>query len=235
VTYKKTLLIGKHNNAGGRAVHDVELDLELRPKEGGTELSICGSVWMANRRDIIAGGQLDPFEYVGGGKGTLTVSKRRLERIKEIWDRWHLNGMKSGCQHQRAEGWGKEELVMVTYRLNSDTLKVQNRINKIAQDRLIAGEVVQLLPEEVSIVTLSWEIKVSADQAPIVERLAAHYKEHSREKKLSTWVYEHEHPKGCLSKPCPVCGYKYGSAWLHETLPAEIEAEIKELFEGKQD
>jgi hypothetical protein len=28
--------------------------------------------------------------------------------------------------------------------------------------------------------------------------------------------------KDSLNAPCPECGYKYGSAWLHEPLPQEI-------------
>ena len=27
---------------------------------------------------------------------------------------------------------------------------------------------------------------------------------------------------GILLKPCPVCGYKYGSAWLFEEIPADV-------------
>lgn len=25
--------------------------------------------------------------------------------LVELWDRWHLNGMRAGCEHQRARGW----------------------------------------------------------------------------------------------------------------------------------
>lgn len=35
-------------------------------------------------------------------------------------------------------------------------------------------------------------------------------------------VYETEHPDGTLCKPCPECGYEYGSAWLFEPLPADV-------------
>ena len=49
----------------------------------------------------------------------------------------------------------------------------------------------------------------------------------SGEKKRSGWVYEKEHPEGVLSKPCPVCGYQYGSAWLFRAIPEEIIQEIK--------
>ena len=28
-----------------------------------------------------------------------------VERLREIWDTWHLNHMRAGCEHQRADGW----------------------------------------------------------------------------------------------------------------------------------
>lgn len=39
---------------------------------------------------------------------------------------------------------------------------------------------------------------------------------------LASWVYEKDHPKGFLCKPCPTCGYKYGSAWLTREVPADV-------------
>jgi len=54
----------------------------------------------------------------------------------DLWERWHLNDMKAGCEHQRKLGWKSYD----------------------------------------------------------------------------------EHP----SEPCPVCGYKYGSAWLREELPESV-------------
>ena len=39
---------------------------------------------------------------------------------------------------------------------------------------------------------------------------------------MLVWVTRAEHPKGLLSEPCEVCGYKYGSAWLREDVPAEV-------------
>jgi hypothetical protein len=35
-------------------------------------------------------------------------------------------------------------------------------------------------------------------------------------------LYQSEHPEGILMKPCPVCGYKYGTAWNKEELPEEV-------------
>ena len=42
------------------------------------------------------------------------------------------------------------------------------------------------------------------------------------EKKFSNWIKESEHPRGTLSKPCPICGYEYGSRWLHEDVPGDV-------------
>ena len=36
------------------------------------------------------------------------------------------------------------------------------------------------------------------------------------------WISEQEHPQGLLSKPCPVCGWKYGSGWLTRDVPCYV-------------
>lgn len=46
---------------------------------------------------------------------------------------------------------------------------------------------------------------------------------------MLTWVTRAEHPEGLLSEPCPECGYRYGSAWLHAALPADV-AELAATF-----
>jgi len=38
---------------------------------------------------------------------------------------------------------------------------------------------------------------------------------------LATWVNPNEHKDGLLTKPCPKCGYKYGSKWLFEEIPED--------------
>ena len=39
---------------------------------------------------------------------------------------------------------------------------------------------------------------------------------------MLTWKTPKEHPDGLLTKPCPICGYKYGTEWLHEDVPEDI-------------
>jgi hypothetical protein len=47
---------------------------------------------------------------------------------------------------------------------------------------------------------------------------------------IATWVRKKEHPKGLLCAPCPECGYKYGTEWKREELPADIVETIDGLL-----
>lgn len=154
--YSKTLELGKVDYTGnGRRENAVELRIELRQKDKGIELSICGDIWNRLKSDILCGGQ------IYGEVSRLFPNNKRVRRIIEVWKRWHLNGLRAGCEHQREEKWGLKEL------------------------------------------------------------------EVNGKKQLSNWVYEKDHPEGVLMKPCPQCGYQYGSAWLFEEIPQEIINEVK--------
>ncbi len=94
-----------------------------------------------------------------------------ISKLWKVWRAWHLNSMRPGCEHQRAEGWDKQPI---------DPSKPTNAYGKHFEG--------QRQP--------SWN--------------------------MLTWVSEKEHPKGLLSKPCPTCGYKYGTQWLHEDVPQDV-------------
>lgn len=60
---------------------------------------------------------------------------------------------------------------------------------------------------------------------------------------LAIWVYPPEakndpfvnetHPKGLLTKPCPVCGYKYGSEWKTKEVPQKVLKFLQDLPENE--
>lgn len=56
--------------------------------------------------------------------------------------------------------------------------------------------------------------------------LRAYGKHHPNQKhdswNMLGWVYPGEVPGGLLTVPCPVCGYKYGTAWKHKELPQAV-------------
>ena len=76
------------------------------------------------------------------------------------------------------------------------------------------------------------------DKAPIdpAKPLSAwdyHFEgQRQRTHNMLVWITPEEHPRGLLGKPCPVCGYKYGSAWLREEVPQDVIDWLFSLPEG---
>ncbi len=58
----------------------------------GNALGGCGQINMHLRAA--------QFQTFAPGWDTDTVA-----HLLEVWKRWHLNDMRAGCEHQRAEGW----------------------------------------------------------------------------------------------------------------------------------
>lgn len=177
-----TIDLGKVDaNGRGRKVNRVTLDVDLRDKVNDTapykdihlnecrrytELSICGAVWNAAGTDHQQGGQCDDTI------AELFPENPKVQRLVEIWKRWHLGGMRGGCVHQIAEKWGDVLL---------DDTKPKTHDN------------------------------------------------------MAVWTRPGDHPKGLLAKACPTCGYKYGTAWLVEAMPAKVEEEVRVLCAALQD
>ena len=40
--------------------------------------------------------------------------------------------------------------------------------------------------------------------------------------KTAGWTYPIDHPEGILTKPCDICGYKYGTKWFKEEVPQDV-------------
>jgi hypothetical protein len=172
------------------------------PKGDGDAVGSCGQIVMS---------PWDAYAPVDGID---------LSRLREVWERWHLNDMRAGCEHQRAMGWGGEEISLYHYKLNSETLSAQHALSRRAEEQLKEFGEMRLTPDEHRLIKLKWKVTTDgdADRGPDPEA----YELESIEKKLAGWVYPREHPRGVLCKPCPVCGYTYGSAWLREDVPDDV-------------
>ncbi len=42
------------------------------------------------------------------------------------------------------------------------------------------------------------------------------------ERKYLSWVLPKDHSEGLLTRECPICGYKYGTAWKTESVPESV-------------
>ena len=198
-----------------------------RVEYDGARLSIVGVVGPKSDGNARGGcGQIDP----AGETFTSYAPGWDAEKVAEfahIWRRWHLNDMRAGCEHQRANWPDPSELAeVVTYKLTRDALTAQNRVrSRIAQDMTALGKC-ELMAEERELYALPY----TTTQTPGADGpTAGRYEVKSRERKTIGWLRTDEHPSGILGKPCEVCGYKYGNAWLVEEVPAEVIAWLGNL------
>lgn len=186
--FNKVCRIGVTEVYNGRFV-DVFVNIKYRPKDGPQEikpgvkpdkmcLSITGVEGPKKNGDAWGScGQLTKPEIKTFAPGW---DQESIDRLWKIWDAWHLNDMRPGCEHQRAEGWDKRPIdpdkPLDTYGKHYDGQEMD-----------------------------SWN--------------------------MLAWIPHDKHPEGLLSKPCPKCGYAYGSQWLFEPVPVDVVDWLKALPE----
>jgi hypothetical protein len=159
-------------------------------------------------------------------------SRERFERdVLPVWERWHLNSTRAGCAHQeQARRDGRPEW---------DTRRNLELVSLKPGERLHAMRNVAQWGD-LSVAAYAKYAAHAADARPLwlghqCPKHPALWGEigarlltdgwlavEKRESKQAGWVHPSEHPDGLLCKPCEVCGYKYGSEWIFEELPAGV-------------
>jgi hypothetical protein len=201
--------------------YNVFVNIEYNNKR----LSITGEESTISKRCMRSAGQItlnpDEIEYASGW------NKKKVERLNEIWNNWHLNDLRAGCKHQRTY-WDLNKKVEV---FNFTWSKKFHNMRKRAEDGLMDKKEYN---EYKQIVLSVFEATVNTTHhkwlSPLVCGLLYQglIQIKGKETTDAHWVRTEEHPEGLLCKPCKICGYKYGTKWLHEDVPEEI---LKELME----
>lgn len=146
-------------------------------------------------------------------------SDSKMNKLLDIWDKWHLNDMNPACEHQEALGWGNKKLKIAKLKLDYEKAgKKQNEIEKKVLEQIKKTGTSSITEEERILLALPYFLSVPEEKIPEYPL----YKVDSTEEKTSGWVYEKDHPEGVLSKPCPTCGYKYGTAWKKREVPQDV-------------
>lgn len=193
-------------------------------------LSICGVIGPMNNGNC-RGSAGQCTDSIKQGTPADGWTKEMLDKLCDIWDRWHLNDMRPYCEHQKELGWAEaavEEIVLHHYRLNQDAYAKRKDAEKAAIEALRKGEVFAPTKEQTFFAALPASLDI---YEPLPESTAQYY-HHKKplykgdcgatEKKIRGWVRFDESEHGILCKPCPVCGYKYGTSWLKEEVPQEV-------------
>jgi hypothetical protein len=209
--FEKTLRLGTMKDSAHYSVY-------CKVKFDGKRLSITGVEGPFKNGDAKGGcGQIvDHLEIGDFAEGW---DAEKLEQFRQIWERWHLNDMRPGCEHQHASWDTTEEVELVTYKLTTDALMAQSRMKRQSETQLAESGTVTVPEETRQLLALPY----TRHDAPDADSFASGmYDVDKRERKAAGWIRPTEHPRGLLGKPCEVCGYKYGTAWKFEEVPADV-------------
>ena len=204
--------INKVVRIGDRTFCEIKFD--------GKRLSITGVIKPMRQGGCEACGQIydeikDVKEYAPGW------TQGMAEKFVKVWQRWHLNDMNAGCEHQRKNWDTDKQVTLVKYTWTSK----YHQARKNAVDGEMSMEEYAAF-KDISRQVLDNTIGINSpkyETAEIKELLKGGWIEaKDTEVKSAGWVNYMEHPDGILRKPCKVCGYKYGTKWLHEDVPEDV-------------
>lgn len=246
---KKIINFGKidYTNSGKKNC-TVEIEIELKQRGGEPtftidpvtkkhiptgrttpiyqELSICGDIWNHLHTDIYCGGQcLDTISKY--------IDEPLFNELYKYWKLYHLNGLHPECEHQEALGWtetAKKKVNIYTFTLTPETIHEKNKLERMALEAAKRGEPFKTSIKERFILNLNYSIATHESEPPA--NMKTFYKHTKTEQKTLGWLHENEHPDGILCKPCPVCGYKYGTEWKHREIPGDVLKRIIEIING---
>jgi len=211
------------NTFSGKAQTYVKIEYE----DG--RLSICGVVG-AKVNGNCKGSAGQCVDEIRKGTPAIDWTDEMLQKLCDIWDRWHLNDMRPYCQHMKELGWVEQmqEKVKVTkWNATREAREKARDAENRAIECLKNGETFVPTPEETMYANVGYEVTTYNDELPehpefyeFKERdLLGHP---NMEYKTRAWLSYNEHPIGFIRKPCPVCGYEYGTKWLKEDVPQDV-------------
>ena len=186
-------------------------------------LSFSGSIgsWIA--------GQC--VDEIRRGVPTKKWTREMLNKLCNAWERWYLNDMRPYCIHQKCLGWDKlasKKVTLYHYKLSTEALQKQKAAEQAALASLKEGKTFTPTVEQVKYARLKYSITSPLELSGEMADLYVPYKSSyigdygSTEERTLGYLKPDDHPDGLLMKPCPVCGYKYGSAWLKEEVPEKV-------------
>lgn len=171
--------------------------------------------------------QAQCVDEIRNGTPATGWNNEMLRKFCDCWDLWHLNDMRPYCQHQKALGWDKlacKNVTLYHYSLTHEYFMKQRELKNRTNNKLGAEGHATLTEEEKELWNLpikktSWK---PLDDPRYEPRKKADWYSGATEEKTLGWLFPDEHPEGILTKPCPVCGYKYGTTWKTEQVPENV-------------
>lgn len=232
---KRTFNFGKIDYLGiGKKTNLVTVDMAYDERIDGRKCFSCSAdVWNNRGTDIICGGQcLDDI--------STRLHDPVFSEILRLWELYDLNNMHPECEHQRDLGWcnkEKEKVTLYHWKMTREAVKEQDAAKESAIKALQAGKPFFPSKEQSFMATIpylltTYTATLPEDVEKLYEPKISFYNgdKGNTEVKTLGWLTPEEHPDGLLSRPCPVCGYKYGTGWNYFPIPEEDEKIILKLL-----
>ena len=183
----------------------------IGPKKNGNCTGSCGQIY-------------DDMKIINFTK---EWSQKKLEKFIKVWKQWHLNDMNPNCEHQTIEnGFNPEKEVNIySYILNTEIWTKQNSIKKLIEKEIIENKKCEISEEMQNILKLPLSFETH------IEKDYPFYRLKEVKTQRLAWLKSNEHPEGCLCKPCPICGYKYGTKWIKKEVPFDVLKWLQDLPE----
>ena len=230
---KKTFNFGKIDfENSGKKRNLVTVTIEYEEENEKKVFSASADVWNNLHSDVVCSGQcLDEIAPY--------IKDTTFAEILRLWELYHLNNMHPECEHQAAAGWreqAKKQVYIYHWYLNKEAREKRKAAENKALDQLKNGATFTPTQEDVFYCNLPVFCTTHTPDAP------EHYdidkdvftKKQKIDVKYLGHTYPTEHPDGLLCKPCPVCGYKYGTEWKYFPIPEEDEKIIYKLLNEKE-
>ncbi len=185
------------------------------------------------------GGAGQCVDEIRAGRPNKEWTREMLDKLCDYWDKYHLNDMRPYCSHQKELGWdelARKEVTLYHYSLNNEASKKQKDAENAALEALRNGKTFTPTEEQVKYANLKYFYDTYEEISGEMSELYKPYKSlHGgiTEKKTLGWISNDEYSEGLIGKPCPVCGYKYGTSWKKEDVPEDVIAWLFSLPESK--
>lgn len=207
----------------------------VRIEYKNSRLSICGVVAPLGNGNALGGvGQC--IDEIKNGIPTDEWSREMLDKLCDIWEEWHLNDMRPYCSHMKELGWVEqtyEKVKVAKWTLTNEAYNKKAEIEGKALNCLRNGRSFTPTTDEIAYANMKYFITVYNDESLSHEygKLYANAYELKEkdclgssniEYKTRGWIPYKDNKLGFLGKPCPICGYKYGTSWKSEEVPKDV-------------
>lgn len=216
--------------------HTFIINLELKNKDNKEQLvfSASGTLYRGknclDRFCISAGQNLDDIlEFIKTMDNKKDIKKLLL--IHDLWKKYHLNDMHADCEHAINEKEASKKVIVYEYSYKGYLSYFEPKLkqlqnNKILKDNIKFNKACKIISK--------YRYSFKTTQKP-PKKVLKYYKLKNKEVKTLGWVnYDKDlTPNGILCKPCPICGYKYGTSWNYRPIPQKDLLKIKKLLKGE--